>query len=53
MITSGSTLVRIAANEISTIGRNTKGVRLLRLKNGENLVAAQVFAHDMDPTEEE
>lgn len=51
LITSGGTLVRISAKEISTIGRSTKGVRLIRLKKKETLVAAQVFEHDMSADE--
>mgnify|MGYP001276025192 FL=1 len=52
LITSGGTLVRISSNEISTIGRSTKGVRLLRLKKREELVAAQVFTEEMEAAEE-
>lgn len=44
LITDGSTLVRITESEVSTIGRSTKGVRLLRLKPQEYLVSTQVFA---------
>jgi DNA gyrase subunit A len=53
LITSGSTLVRISACEVSTIGRSTKGVRLLRLKSSEELVAAQVFSNEMLAEESE
>jgi DNA gyrase subunit A len=53
LITSGSTLVRISVSEISTIGRSTKGVRVLRLKKGEVLVAAQVFSADIDVVDQE
>jgi DNA gyrase subunit A len=38
MITDSGTLVRIAVDEISEMGRNTQGVRLIRLTNGEKLV---------------
>lgn len=38
LISDGGTLVRTAVSEISTLGRNTQGVRLIRLSDGENLV---------------
>jgi len=38
LISNGGTLVRTPANEISVIGRNTQGVRLIRLDEGEQLV---------------
>ena len=39
LITGGGHLVRIRAGEIPTVGRNTQGVRLIRLGNEENLVS--------------
>jgi DNA gyrase subunit A len=41
MISNNGTLVRIAVTEISEMGRNTQGVRLIRLTNGEQLVAVE------------
>jgi DNA gyrase subunit A len=41
MISNSGTLVRIAVTEISEMGRNTQGVRLIRLTNGEQLVAVE------------
>jgi DNA gyrase subunit A len=38
MITDNGTLVRIAVAEVSEMGRNTQGVRLIRLTKGEKLV---------------
>ncbi|MDH5611831.1 MAG: DNA gyrase subunit A [Gammaproteobacteria bacterium] len=38
MITNNGTLVRIAVDDVSEMGRNTQGVRLIRLTNGEKLV---------------
>lgn len=38
LITDGGTLVRTAVAEVSTVGRNTQGVRLIRLTDGESLV---------------
>lgn len=39
LISNQGTLVRIYVSEISVIGRNTQGVRLINLKNGEKLVS--------------
>ena len=39
-ITANGMLVRISAGDISTIGRNTKGVRVVNLKDGDRLIAA-------------
>jgi DNA gyrase subunit A len=33
-------LVRISASDIRTIGRNTKGVRVVNLKDGDRLISA-------------
>ena len=38
LITNGGTLVRTRAAEISVLGRNTQGVRLIRLSSDEHLV---------------
>ncbi len=38
LISDGGTLVRIAARDISTVGRNTQGVTLIRLNDKEKLV---------------
>jgi DNA gyrase subunit A len=38
LISDGGTLVRTHAREISTLGRNTQGVTLIRLSEEENLV---------------
>jgi len=37
LISTGGTLVRTRVNEISLVGRNTQGVRLINLTNGEKL----------------
>lgn len=39
LISNKGTLVRIRADEISLIGRNTQGVRLINVSEGERLVA--------------
>ncbi len=45
LITDNGTLVRIAVAEVSEMGRNTQGVRLIRLTRGEKLVEiAQIKA---------
>lgn len=41
LISSGGTLVRIRASEVSTVGRNTQGVRLINLNDEETLVGLQ------------
>jgi DNA gyrase subunit A len=40
-ITDNGTLVRTRVNEVSIIGRNTQGVRLIRTSEGEHVVALQ------------
>lgn len=44
LMSDGGTLVRIRAAEISLVGRNTQGVRLIRLSDGEHLVSLQPIA---------
>jgi DNA gyrase subunit A len=46
LISNGGTLVRTPANEISVIGRNTQGVRLIRLDAGEQLVGVDRIESD-------
>jgi DNA gyrase subunit A len=41
MITNNGTLVRISVADVSEMGRNTQGVRLIRLTNGEKLVEVE------------
>ena len=41
MISSNGTLVRTGVSEISIVGRNTQGVRLIRLDEGERLVSVE------------
>ena len=38
LITDAGTLVRTAVAGVTTVGRNTQGVRLIRLNDGESLV---------------
>ncbi|TWX52848.1 DNA topoisomerase (ATP-hydrolyzing) subunit A [Colwellia hornerae] len=41
IITDNGTLVRTRVNEVSVIGRNTQGVRIIRTVEGEHVVALQ------------
>ena len=41
LITTGGTLIRTPAEQVPVIGRNTHGVRLIRMTNGEQLVAME------------
>ncbi len=52
LITDQGTLVRLRASDISVIGRNTQGVRLINLASGERLVSLQRVAED-DVSEDE
>tara|TARA_Y100000589_G_scaffold86226_1_gene80212 strand:- start:1288 stop:3903 length:2616 start_codon:yes stop_codon:yes gene_type:complete len=50
-ISSGGMIVRIPANSISRIGRNTKGVRLVNLKDGDRVISAARVFESADDTE--
>lgn len=55
LITNAGTLVRIRADEISMVGRNAQGVRLIRLNETESLVGMQRIEdlnHNNEPTDE-
>jgi DNA gyrase subunit A len=41
LITNGGTLVRTQTDEISVLSRNTQGVRVIRLKTDEKLIAVE------------
>ncbi len=43
LVTDGGTLLRILATEIRVIGRNTQGVRLINLGDGEKVVSFEHF----------
>jgi DNA gyrase subunit A len=52
LISDGGTLVRTNAGEISTLGRNTQGVTLIRLRQEEKLVGlARIEPEDESPDE--
>jgi DNA gyrase subunit A len=46
LISSGGTLVRTQVSEISVQGRNTQGVRLIRVDEGERLVGLERIASE-------
>lgn len=48
LISDQGTMVRTRANEISVIGRNTQGVRLVNLNEGESLVGVEALPSDLD-----
>ncbi|MEW5847859.1 MAG: DNA gyrase subunit A [Myxococcota bacterium] len=51
IVTSGGTLIRTRADEISLIGRNTQGVRLIAVEEGDRVVSVARLAEreDSDP----
>lgn len=51
VITDNGTLVRTRVNEVSVIGRNTQGVRLIRTTDDEHVVALQRIDEVEEPTE--
>jgi DNA gyrase subunit A len=53
LISNGGTLVRLRVNEISVIGRNTQGVRLINLSEEEALVGLQRIEEQDEPDSEE
>ena len=52
LISDGGTLVRTRASEISQVGRNTQGVTLIRLSEGEVLQAVGRLDASLDEVEE-
>ncbi len=53
LITSGGTLVRTKVDEISVMGRNTQGVRLIRLGEDEQLTGIECIPNIQTETESE
>src|SRR5262245_13577224 len=51
LVSSGGKVVRIRVNEIRVIGRNTQGVRLIDLEEGERVAAVARLAEREDDTE--
>ncbi len=52
IISDGGTIIRMHCDEISRIGRNTKGVRLMRLKDG-SVATVALTSRDEDEAAEE
>ena len=48
LISDQGTLVRTRVDEISVIGRNTQGVRLVQLGSGELLVGVEAISEDIE-----
>jgi len=53
LISDGGTLVRTSAAEISTLGRNTQGVTLIRLRQDEKLVGLERIQPEEEEQEED
>ena len=53
LISDGGTLVRTRASEISQVGRNTQGVTLIRLSEGESLQAVERVDASLDDEDEQ
>jgi len=51
LVSSGGKVVRIRVNEIRVIGRNTQGVRLIDLEEGERVAAVARLAEREDEVE--
>ena len=52
LITSDGVLIRTRADEISTFGRQTQGVRIMKLANDVKLVSMAKTAREEDTDEE-
>ena len=53
LITANGMVIRTGLDEIRSIGRNTQGVRLINLKEGDKLVAAEkIAAEDLENEDE-
>ncbi len=48
LITDAGKVIRIPVKDIPTLGRNTQGVRLMRVDEGENVVAVESLAERED-----
>lgn len=52
LITAGGQTIRVAAKEISKLGRATQGVRIMRMSNDDTVVSLAVVAKQEDDEEE-
>ena len=48
MITANGIIIRTGLSDVRAIGRNTAGVRMIRLKSGDKLVAAERLVNEED-----
>jgi DNA gyrase subunit A len=53
LISNQGTLVRTRVDEISVVGRNTQGVRLINVAEGEKLVGVEEIVDDEEDTNSE
>ena len=53
LVTSGGKVIRLRVNEIRVIGRNTQGVRLIDLEEGEKVASVARLAEREDDAERE
>ena len=53
LISNGGILVRTRVSEISTLGRNTQGVRLIKVQEGEKLVGLERIVEVQDDSADE
>jgi DNA gyrase subunit A len=51
LITEKGMIIRLSTADISTIGRNTQGVRLIQLEEGDHLVSVARLAEREDDEE--
>ncbi|MPV86082.1 DNA gyrase subunit A [Ostreibacterium oceani] len=52
LITNGGTLIRTRAAEVSRVGRNTQGVKLIRMGEGESLISVVRIIDDEEAAED-
>jgi DNA gyrase subunit A len=43
VMTGGGQIVRTPASEVSTVGRNTKGVKMMTVEDGDSVVCCDVL----------
>ncbi len=51
LITANGIIIRTGLDQLRSIGRNTQGVRLIKLKDGDKLVAAAKIVTEQDDSE--
>jgi len=51
LISDGGRLIRVAAREIKTLGRNTQGVRVARPTDGDRLVSLDRMTQEAEAEE--